>query len=245
MFAVILVGQMHASAQTGPGIGAVLVKGGTIKDASGTKKALARKRFYLFTGAVKDNQALLDRIKSVELTSRNCFYAQQNASACFINWLAIENCETPLCRKVGQEDIQSVKEFEAAYNKGLIQYNKRPDLALSWIVDNLSFELVSGFNLKQKEATNAILGGMKPVQTAITTGTDAEALFIDIPVAEKAAKYTVSNIIPLEIGTKSYVWVCGVNVQRDKQTALIINKNNCTVTEKDLKVCSTGTCDKK
>ncbi|CAN5632973.1 hypothetical protein BH10ACI3_BH10ACI3_13900 [soil metagenome] len=240
----VLTGSILVSAQANPGFGAVLLKGGTVKSADGTKKALVRKRFYLFAGAVKDNQPLVDRIRSTDLVSRDCFYSGINASVCFIKWLERANCESPLCRQVAQEEVASVKEFQSAYDKGFAQFNKRPDLALSWLVDNLSPELVSGFYRKQKSATDMILGGLKPLQTAITTGTDAEALFVDVPVVDKAAKYMISNLIPVEIGAKSYVWVCGVNVQRDKQTAVVINKNNCTITERDVRVCSTGTCDK-
>ena len=240
----LIVCPIFVAGQTNPGFGAILVKGGTIKDAGG-KKMLVRKRFFLFAGTVKDNQSIVDRINKVELTSRNCFYTSINASACFINWLEKANCESPLCRQVAQEDVQGIKEFDTAYNKGLPLYNKRPDLALSWIVDNLPSELVSGFYRKQKEASDSILASQKPLQTAITTGTDAEALFVDVPIADKSAKYMISNIIPVEIGNKSFVWVCDVNAQRDKQTTVLVNNTKCKVTEKELKVCSTGTCDKK
>lgn len=246
---IALLAGSYIGAQTPPNAGAILIKARSINAGDKSKPSLVRKRFYLFAGGIKDNQPLIDRLKAAEITSRDCYYSQTKASPCFIDWLKAENCETPFCRKVEQADIKGITEFEDAYNKGLVKYNRRPDIALNWLVNNLSTTLTTGFYLKQKGQITAILGALKPIQSTMTTSTAAEALFVGVPAADKPLKYLISNVLPTEVGTKSFAWACEIDVSANKQTALILTadpaKKNCVLTIRDVKICSTGTCEKK
>lgn len=254
----LLTGAVSLVAQTIPAgapvqptqtYGSVTVQGKSVK--AGDKLSLARKRFYLFAGGIKENEALIERIKGAEIVSRDCYYTQINASACLISWLRQENCETPFCRKIVRDDLARVKEFEAAYNKGLPLYGGKPNIALDWVANNLSANIASGFYLQQKSIILQILKGQKPVESAMTTAAAALATFVNIPVGDKPGTFLVSNVLPVEVGNKSYVWICEVSVQANKEVKLPLNSDltkktkGCTVSVKDLKTCSAGVCERK
>lgn len=245
---VLLAVALSVPAQT-TGTGAIVVKGKGIKGSDKSRSPLARKRFYLFPGGLKDNQALIDRVKAAEITSRDCFYAQAQASPCYIRWLQQENCESPFCRQVKRDEIIGIKEFEDAYNKGMTLYGKRTELSLNWIVNNMPPNLVSGFYDQQQGLIEKLLAGQKPLQSTMTTSTAVEATFPGIAAVEKAKKFTISNVLPVQIDSKSYVWVCEVDVTQGKNAALPLTldatKKNCVLTVKDVKKCSTGECAAK
>src|SRR5947208_13469712 len=69
---------------------------------------LPRKRFYLLPGGLAQNAALLDRLKTAEIKSRDCYYTDAKASPQFICWLKAQNCESPFCRKVKAEEVAQV-----------------------------------------------------------------------------------------------------------------------------------------
>jgi hypothetical protein len=255
----VLTGTVAPAAAQGPqAVGSIEVRGGKVRgtdkgNVKGTDKAripLERKRFYVFPGGLRENQALLDRLKTAELTSRDCFYTGLQASPCFIKWLGEVNCESPFCRKIKREDIQGVKEFEAAYAKGLAAYRNRPDIALSWILNNLPTDLVTAYYRHQRGIIDKALGLQKPLQTSITA-TGAETIFPGLAVTDKSSKYLVSNILPVEIDDKSYVWACEVDVKPNKPERLVLalplapNKKNCVLFANPLRVCSTEACEKK
>lgn len=228
-------------------VGAITIKGKGVKGLDKTRSPLARKRFYLFGGGLKENQPLIDRIKAAEITSRDCFYTEAKASACLIRWLQQENCESPFCRAVNQEDVARVPEFQAAYSKGLIAYKKRPDLALAWIINNMPSQLITGYYLQQKGTIAKTLAGLVPLQTIISTSAAVEVVFPGIPASGKPTKFTISNVLPIEIDNKSYVWTCEVDVTAGKTTALPLtmaaNRKGCVLTVKDLKTCGTAKCE--
>jgi hypothetical protein len=232
------------------GEGAILIKGKSVNAGDKDKPGLARKRFYVFAGGLKENAQLIERIRSAEITSRDCFYTEAGASACLIKWLQQENCETAFCRKVEQADIAGVPEFQAAYDKSLAQYGKRPDVALDWLVTNLSPNISNGFYLKQKTQLATLLAGAKPIQSLITTKTAAEAMFVGIPAVTKT-KYLISNVLPVEVGSKSYAWACELDVEDNKTTSIVLfaepakTKKNCVLAIRDLKVCATEACAAK
>jgi hypothetical protein len=249
--ALILIA-CFAAAQAAPSqapAGAIVIKAKNIKGADKARSILARKRFYLFSGSLKDNQPLIDRIKAADIVSRDCYYSGVGASGCFIAWLKQENCESPFCRPVKQEDIARVPEFKTAYDKGLVSYAKRPDLALSWIIDTLPAPLSIGFYRQEHSVIDKILGTQKPLQSIMSTSTAVEATFVGIAAGAKPTKFTISNVLPVEIDNKSYVWTCEVDVTAAKTTALPLtmdaSKKNCVIVTKDLKTCSTGGCAAK
>ncbi len=241
-------GSAAAIAQAPASAGTVVVKGALIKGKD-KRRALDRKRFYLFKGGLGENQPLIDRIKAARITSRDCYYVGLKASPCLLAWLREENCETPFCRKVKREDIASVPEFQAAYDKGLTLYNRKADVAVSWLLNNIPANLVSGFYRQQKSLVATILGDLKPVQSTMTTSTAAEGNFVGVATGDKPTKYLVSNLLPVEIDDKSYVWACEVDVSRNKITSLPLSldpkKKGCTLVVSDLKSCTAETCVKK
>lgn len=215
------------------------------------QEKLSRKRFYILPGGLKENRALLDRIKSAEITSRDCFYAKAQASPELVCWLQAENCESPYCRRIEQPDVEKVPEFKAAYQKGLTQYARKPDLARLWLTTNLSPIFVSGYYKEQQTLLKKILGDAKPVQSTMTDSTTVKAIFVDLPMAgAKTGKFTISNILPIEIGGKSYVWSCEADVSTEKRGIVRMpdagkTVKNCEVVIKDLTACKSGACVQK
>lgn len=215
----------------------------------GKQEKLTRKRFFLLPGGLTDNSGLLERIRSAEITSRDCYYSQAKASPEFICWLQAEDCESPFCRTASAEEIQLVPEFKAAYQKGMTQFRGKTNVAKDWLVTNLAPTFVSGFYMQKRSLTEKLLAGLKPLQSAMTDTVSVKSIFIDIPVGS-SRKFTVSNILPIEIGSKSYVWSCEVNIDLVKTAKLNLQVpeagkmvKNCEVVVKDLKVCTTGKCE--
>ncbi len=240
-----------ASAQAEPAVGSIVVRAKNVRGSQRAKIPLSRKRFYLFAGGLADNKDLVDSIRAAEITSRDCFYNSLKASPCFISWLNEGNCESPFCRAIKREDIKGVKEFESAYAKGLVAYRNKPDLALSWMINNLPPDLTSGYYRQQRSFVEKITASRKPLQTILSTAAGAEATFAGVPVTGKSTKYLVSNILPVEIDKKAYTWACEIDVQAAKPSNLILalpldpKRKNCVLVEKELKTCSVEACNKQ
>lgn len=222
----------------------------------GTKvEKVERKRFYLFRGGLEANKSLLDRIKAATYTSLDCFYCQAKASPQFIAWLKAEDCESPYCRAISADDVTKVPEFQAAYQKGLRQFRNRPVIARDWLTTNLTPALRDGFYKQQKASTASILGTTKPVQSSMTDSVSVVAIFLDIPLQLAAGKttetFTVSNVIPIEIGGKGYIFNCEVDVGATKKVKLPqfqvndagkATSKKCDVVVRDLAACDAGVC---
>ena len=220
----------------------------------GTKvEKIKRKRFYLFRGGLTENKPLVDRIKAATPVSRNCFYCNAKASPELIAWLAAEDCESPYCRTVTADDVKKVPEFQAAYQKGMTQFRSRPDVATKWLTTNLAADLRDGFYRQQRSLTDSILGVIKPMQSSMTDSVSVRAIFIDIDLKPAAGKTTetflISNIVPIEIGDKSYVWACEIDIGATKKVTLALQVpeagktiRRCEVVVRDLAVCNSGTC---
>lgn len=219
----------------------------------GKPARLSRKRFYMFPGGLADNAALLQRIKSAEVTSRNCYYKSLKASDQFICWLQAENCESPFCRVVEGKyidaaDKQHVPEFLTAYKKGLALYRGKTGVAREWLLTNMADDLVNGYYRQQQKALAGILSGVKPFRSIMTDNAAIRAIFIDIPFASGAppkAKYLFTNVLPIQIGNKSYVWSCERDVEAGKNVILNLARTDkgCEVVERDLNVCDTASCE--
>ncbi len=89
---IVLLFQM-AEAQGPADLGSLEVSG-RVK-IGGKQEKLTRKRFYLLPGGLTENSGLIERIRSAEITSRDCYYSQAKASLEFICWLQAEDCESP------------------------------------------------------------------------------------------------------------------------------------------------------
>ena len=245
--------------QAAPAVGYLEVKGSLI----GTKgKELERKKFYLFGGFSDDDagkialadtkKALLDRIKATEVTSRDCYFCQKQASPALMAWLKDWNCESPYCREITTDDIAKVPEFQTAYKKGLQKYPTKPAIAQKWLTTNLEPDILEGFYLQRRSLIKTLLGDIQPLQWAMTDG-DSVARFVDIPLkGEDAETFLISNVLPIEVGEKSYVWVCEVEIASNTSDppSLKIPVNNrpdkkCEVIVRDLPVCSAASCNQK
>src|SRR3982751_3389349 len=108
----------------------------TIVKIDGKNVPLVRKRFYLFSGTLKDNQAFVDRLRSAQIKSRDCFYSGIGASAPLICWLQTHNCESPFCGGITMDDVAKVPEFGVAYKAGLTAYKNQTNIALEWLTTN-------------------------------------------------------------------------------------------------------------
>ena len=242
------IGSVYGHAQ---GLGSAEISG-RVKIA-GKQEKLSRKRFYLIKGGLKDNKDLVDRLRAAQIKSRDCFYTDMKASPQYICWLQAENCESPFCRTVAADDIPKVPEFQASYTKGMTQFKAAPDLAREWILVNMPPGLTSGFFKERRTLTETLLGTIKPLQSSMTDSVSVKAIFMDIPVAlpegKKTQTFLISNILPIEFGTKSYLWACEVEIGPDKRSVVNLllpepNKpvKNCEVFVNDLKVCKTEAC---
>lgn len=227
---------------------------GRVKIGAKVEK-LKRKRFYLFPGGLAANKSLVDKLKAADVPSRDCFYCQMKASPEFIAWLKAEDCESPYCRDITAADAAKVPEFQAAYDKGLRQYGRKPTVAQKWLTTNLAPELRDGFYRQRKSAIDALRGGAKPQQSAMTDSVSVKAVFIDIPLktpqpgGKATETFLISNLVPIEVGAKSYLWACEIEVGGAKKAtlALKVPENNkpvskCEVIVKDLPACNAGSC---
>lgn len=225
---------------------------GRVKIGSKVEK-IKRKRFFLFRGGLDANKPLVERIKTAKYTSRDCYYCNLKASAEYVAWLKAEDCESPYCRSISTDDIAKVPEFQSAYKKGLIQYKNKPDVARMWLTTNLTPELRNGFYRQQKTSLESILGGIKPLQSSMTDSVSVVSIFIDIPLqlnGKSNEMFLVSNVIPIEIGGKGYVWTCEVDISVNKKVKMPQFQvpeagktiKRCDVVVRDLPKCDAGGC---
>jgi hypothetical protein len=219
-----------------------------------TQEKIVRKRFYLFKGGLEDNRPLIDRIKNAQSTTRDCFYCSLEASPEYIAWLRAEDCGSPYCREISEADVSKVPEFKAAYTKSLRQYGNRPALARKWLTTNLAPELRDGFYRSQKTELAKVLGDQKPLQSSMTDSVSVRATFIDIPVTAggKGDTYLISNILPIVINDKSYIWICETDVNSTRRTNLVLQVpdgdkpvRRCEVIVRDVPKCKEGSCAAK
>lgn len=246
---MLFAGTLSDFGQSLPPTGSLEVSG-RVRIEKSTEK-LSRKRFYLLPGGRAENEGLVERLRSAETVSRDCFYTKAQASPQFICWLKQENCESPYCRTVTETDIDTVPEFRSAFQKGLRQFGRsRPAIARDWLTTNLPTVLREGFYQRQKSLLETILGDLSPLQSAMTDSVSVKAIFIDIPLKSTGPenkdpeKFFVSNLLPLELDGKSYIWACEVEISPDKTAKLILRDRDCEVIVKDLPVCQTGSCEK-
>ncbi len=222
----------------------------------GKAEKLMRKRFYLFRGGLDSNRSLIDKMKTASFVSRECFYCTQKASPELIAWLGSEDCESPYCRTITTEDAQKVPEFLAAYQKGLRQFRNRPAVAQQWLTTNLAPNLRDGLFRQRKATIETVLAGVKPLQTSMTDSVSVRAIFIDIPLKpgnEKALEtFLISNVVPLELRGKSYLWACEVEVGKTRKVTLALQVpepgktvRKCEVVVKEIPACTGGTCAAK
>ncbi|CAN5467133.1 hypothetical protein BH10ACI2_BH10ACI2_03020 [soil metagenome] len=250
---ITLIGSVIVTAQS---LGSLEVTG-RVKIGTKTEK-IKRKRFYLLPGGLDANKGLIEKIKAASVTSRDCFYCQLKASPEYIAWLKVEDCESPYCREITADDIKAVPEFQAAYQKGLKQFRGKTDVAQKWVTTNLDPNLRDGYYRQRKASLDALLAGIKPLQSSMTDSVSVRAMFIDIglksndPEGKATEKFLISNLVPIEIGGKGYIWACEKEIGSAKKVILNLQVPEagktipkCEVIAKDLPACSGGTCSTK
>ena len=192
---------------------------GRAKSGSGILP-LRKIRFYLFRGGRDANKNLIDKFKAANTVSPDCFYCQQKASPELLAWLEKENCESIYCREITAEDIAAVPEFQTAYKKGLSKMKKKPDLARKWLVTYLEPGFRTGFYDARKVFVKQFEKDI--VQTAMTDNArDPKGYFTNVPLGTSVEKFVYTNLLPIEIGGKSYVWVCEAEIGKDKSTVVL------------------------
>lgn len=240
-----LVGAVGGGAQA-PARASLTLK--TKMSIGGKKVELSRKRFYLFRGGVDTNKALADRIKAAAYTSRDCFYCSKKASPEYIAWLRVGDCESPYCRDITADDVTKVPEFKTAYQKGLVQYKNKPDIARTWVTTNMPPDLRDGYYPQRKKLADTILADTKPLATVMTDASSQQAIFIDLLLSGASEKFLVSNVIPFEIGGKAYIWVCEVTLKPAANSFILppsdatAHVKTCDVVVKNLPKCENGSC---
>ena len=219
------------------------------KSAEGTKD-VPRKRFFLLPGSLEQNRALLDRIKTLNESSRECYYRSHGASASLIKWLKDNDCETLYCREIDEKYVsgpEAVPEFQKAFEQGLNELKNR-EVARRWLTNYLPADLRSGFYDERQKAIQALLSGTeattKPNVMSIMTDRKGTAYLTNI----EPGTYTISNIVASETDKSSITWICERQVQATdlgtamKRPMILSNekdpKMKCEVIERPLPACN-------
>ena len=187
-----------------------------VKSGDATR-GLSRKRFFLIKGSLEQNKAFVDEIFRRPVNSRDCFYRAAGASEALINWLREQDCESVYCRELQTGDLEgpaAVPEFQTAMATGEKDFGSR-ELARKWLTVNLPEQLRSGFYKRHKADLQESLRRAEATSSApvlsVMTDRNGTAYFTDL----EPGTYTLSNILPTELGTTSLVWNGEVKVKQD------------------------------
>ena len=213
-------------------------------------KDLPRKRFFLIIGSLDENKNLIEKIKSQDPLTRECYYRGKGASEALIKWLKENDCDSVYCHEIEEKYLtggEAVPEFQAAYNQGLRDF-KSPELARRWLTNNLSADLRIGFYNQKQQVLQALLTQIeqatkiKPM--SVMTDRKGTAYLTDI----EPGTYTISNLVASETEKTSILWACEKQVKAvDLATAMrrpftLSNEKDpkvkCEIVERPLPVCA-------
>lgn len=205
-------------------------------------RGLARKRFFLFSGSLEQNRALVDAIDRQPLATRDCYYTKNGASRALMAWLKEADCESVYCREIEAEFIngpKAVPEFATAFAASEKEFGDK-STALKWLSTNLPENLRDGFYRDRRAVLDGLIKQAAPIQS-VMTDRNGTAYFTDLA----AGTYVVSNLIPTEIGQTLATWNCEVQIKPDDLAAekpyLISNRKDklvkCVAVEKPVPPC--------
>jgi hypothetical protein len=256
-FWLCLLAPAIASAQTQTGEvqpkGELQVNGET--QVNGEKIVFQRKRFYLIKGNLEESKALVARIdrQSSLIPTRECFYRNAKASEAFINWLKEVDCESVYCQSIEEKYLTgatAVPEFKKAYERSAKEY-KSPELGRLWLATNLTDVIRDGFYRYKQDALKSLIGETQTDATtrdnSVMTDRTGQAFFTGLT----PGTYLISNLIPIEFGGNSIVWVCEKQITTgpnaldipsidDSSTTKAPAADKCIVFKKPLPVCDTN-----
>jgi len=210
-------------------------------------KGLSRKRFFLTKGSLEQNKSVVEAIERRPVVSRDCYYRSAGASEALIKWLKDNDCESVYCRDIEPDDIEgagAVPEFLTAVLAGEKELGNR-ELARKWLTVNLPEKLRDGFyRSRQRDLQSSIkqaegISGAKVL--SVMTDRNGTAYFTEL----EPGTYTLSNILPTEVGNTTLIWNCEVQVKQDdrafEKPFQISNRKDknvkCVAIEKPLPVC--------
>jgi hypothetical protein len=210
-------------------------------------KGLSRKRFFLTRGSLEQNRSIVETIEQRPLVSRDCYYRNAGASEALINWLKENDCESVYCREIEADDINgrgAVPEFVTAVATGEKELGNR-ELARKWLTVNLPEKLRNGYYIERQRDLQASLKQAEKISGAkvlsVMTDRNGTAYFTEL----EPGTYTLSNILPTEVGSTSLIWNCEVQVKQDdrafEKPYLVSNRKEknvkCVAIEKPLPPC--------
>jgi hypothetical protein len=231
--------------QTGRGVIRLKVK---YKSGEITKE-LPRKRFFLITGSLDENRALIEQIKQTAPPSRECYYRSQGASDALIKWLKENDCDSVYCREVEDKYLggpDTVPEFKTAYEQALKEL-KTADLARRWLSNYLPPQIRDGYYNAKRQKLDLLIKQAenrsgKPVMS-IMTDRKGTAYLTDI----EPGTYTISNLAAAETEKSSILWICEREVKATdlaiamRRPFTLSNENDpkvkCEVIERPLPAC--------
>jgi hypothetical protein len=213
-------------------------------------KGLSRKRFFLTKGSLEQNKSMVETIERRPVVSRDCYYRSAGASDALIKWLKDNDCESVYCREIQPDDIEgtgAVPEFLTAVLAGEKELGNR-DLARKWLTVNLPDRIRDGFYRSRQRDLQSSIKQAEEISAAkvfsVMTDRNGTAYFTDL----EPGVYTLSNILPTEIGAMSLIWNCEVQVKQDdrafEKPFLVSNRKDknvkCVAIEKPLPVCGSA-----
>ena len=212
-------------------------------DEAAPLRGLARKRFFLISGTLEQNRALMAAIEQQALTTRDCYYKQHGASAALIGWLKEADCESVYCRSVERDFLsgpKAVPEFASAFAASQKEY-ANDETALRWLTTNIPADMRDGFYRDRQRALETLIKQGNSIQS-VMTDRNGTAYFTDLG----PGTYVLSNLIPTELGQTLVTWNCEVQVKAGdlatEKPYLVSNRKDknvkCVGVEKPMPVCA-------